>query len=83
MTAPALNVDLTGTLLDRDDDEFRRLKRSKADHDIDDAQIDIVLRRRLGIDFDEIGVAGFLALKCALPKEVVHEGAGCEADLSP
>ena len=78
-----LDADLTGALLEGDDHELGRLERGKADHDVDDTQIDVILRGRLGIHFDEIGVAGFLALKCALPKEVVHERARGEADLGP
>src|SRR5262245_44533054 len=80
---PDLGLNLPGLLLNRDDDEFRRLQRGKADNYIDYSKIDIVLGGRLGIDFDKIGVARLLALERALTEQVVHKCASGDADLRP
>src|ERR687896_1701110 len=83
LTTPQLSLNLPSHLLDGDDDKFRRLERREADHHIDDAEIDVILRRGLGIDLDEVGIACLLTLKRTLPKEVVHESTGGQADLRP
>ena len=44
-------------LLNLDDDEFGGLERRKADLDIDDAVVDVGLRRGLAVAFDEVGFA--------------------------
>src|SRR5882724_12127002 len=44
-----LGFDLSRELLDLDDDEFGRFEGGEADEDVDDAAIDIVLRRRFGV----------------------------------
>src|SRR5262249_49572116 len=80
---PDLGLNLPGLLLYRDDDEFRRLQRGEADNYIDYSEIDIVLRGRFGIDFDEIGVARLLALERALAEQIVHKCASGDADLRP
>ena len=53
----SLHVGLTGNLLKRDNDKFGRLQRSKADRDIDNALIDIVLRRGFAVALYEIGIS--------------------------
>src|SRR5918911_3910172 len=63
--------DLTSHLLELDDHELGGLQRREADHDVDDAEVDVVLRRRLFVALDEVGVARRRALKCALTKQVV------------
>jgi len=74
---------LSGDLLEVDDHEFGRLERREADDDVDDAEIDIGLRRGLLVAFDEIGFLRRLALEGALRKQVLHEGADVEPDLRP
>ena len=64
-------------------DEFGRLERREADDDVDDAEIDVVLRRRFLVAFDEVGFARRLALERALAEQVVHERADVEPDLRP
>src|SRR5262249_20483142 len=78
-----LHLHLAGQLLDLEDDEFRRLERGEADEDVHDAEVDVVLSRRLGVALDEVGVLRRRALEGALPEEVVHEGADVQADLRP
>ena len=68
-------MNLARHLLDGEDDEFRRPRRCEADQHVDDPEVDIGLRRRLGIAFDEIGVAGLLALERALAEKAVHKQA--------
>ena len=74
---------LAGDLLQPDDDELGRLQRREADHDVDDAEVDVVLRRRLGVALDEVRLARRRALERALPEQVVHERADVEPDLRP
>ena len=40
-----LGLDLSGDLLDLEHDELRGLERREADDDVDDAEVDVVLRR--------------------------------------
>src|SRR5262249_42245151 len=61
-----LCLDLSGLLLERDDYELGRLQRCKPDDHVDDAEVDVVLRRCFGIHFDEVRVARLLALKRTL-----------------
>ena len=56
----SLGCDLAGHLLDLDNDELGGLERCKADDDIDDAEVDIVLRRGFLVALDEIGLGGVL-----------------------
>src|SRR5262249_36617333 len=51
-----LHLDLTGHLLDLDDHKLGGLERREPDDDVDDAPIDIVLRRGLFIAFHEVGL---------------------------
>ena len=78
-----LGFDLPGELLDLDDDKFRRFKRCKADKDVDDAVIDVVLRCGFAVALDEVRFAWRFALERALAKEALHEGADVEPDLCP
>src|SRR5690349_25073400 len=72
-----------GNLLDLDDDELGRLQWREAHLDIDDAVVDVALRRRLAVAFDEIGLARRRALEGALAEHVLQEGAEIESDLRP
>src|SRR4029434_2181569 len=58
-------------------------QRSEADEDVHDAEVDVVLGRRLPIALHEIRLARRTALKCALAEQVVHERADIHSDLSP
>src|SRR5579864_1557444 len=58
-----LSCDLAGHLLDLDDDELRRLQRSEADDDVDDSQVDVILRGGFVITLYEVGVGWRLALE--------------------
>lgn len=51
-----LGQDLSSDLVDLDDDEFRRLERRKSDHNVGDAEVDVVLHPSLLVAFDEVGV---------------------------
>ena len=46
---PDRSSGLAGDLLDLDDDELGRLERREADQDVDDAEVDVVLRGRLPV----------------------------------
>ena len=63
-----LSLDLSGDLLDLDDDELRRFQRREADDDVDHAAIDVVLGRGFAVAFDEIGFLRRFALERALAK---------------
>src|SRR2546423_15337026 len=78
-----LDFDLSRHLLYLDDDELGGLERREADDDIDDAEIDVVLRRRLFIALDEVSILRRLPLKRALSEKVVHESADVETNLRP
>src|SRR5919109_422342 len=78
-----LGLNLPGLLLDSDHDKFCWLERREANHYVDDAEVDIILCRGLGIDLNEVGITCLLALKRALPEQIVHERASGEADLRP
>src|SRR5262245_56642058 len=81
--APSLRLHLAGDLLDLDDDELGGLQWGEADHDVDDAEVDVVLGRGFLVALDEVGLARRLALEGTLAEEVLHEGTEVEADLSP
>src|SRR5262249_3746577 len=76
-----LNLNLSGHLLQVQDHELSRLQRCKSDDDVYYAQISIVVRRRLFVALDEIGILAGLSLKGALPEEIVQEGSHVESDL--
>src|SRR5690348_303852 len=78
-----LGLDQTRLLLDADEDELGRLERREADQDVHDASVDVVLRRRLAVALDEVGLLGRRPLEGALPEERVHERAAVESDLRP
>src|SRR3954464_10805297 len=79
----SLGFDLASNLLDLEDDEFGRLQRSKANEDIDNSLIDIVLCGGFLIALDEVGFARRAALEGALAIELVHERADVGAELRP
>src|SRR5437016_6189858 len=79
----SLGFDLAGHLLEFDNYKLSRFQWREANHDVDDAKVDIVLRCRLLIAFHEIRVFRRGALKGSLPKEVMHERADVEANLRP
>src|SRR5437016_9593216 len=79
----SLGFDLAGHLLEFDNYKLSRFQWREANHDVDDAKVDIVLRCRLLIAFHEIRVFRRGALKGSLPKEVMHERADVEANLGP
>ena len=78
-----LGFDLPGELLDLDDDKFSRFKWRKADKDVHDAVINIVLCGGLLVALDEISFARRFALERALSEEALHERADVEPDLRP
>src|SRR5262249_13078938 len=75
--------DLAGDLLELDDHELGRLEWSEADDDVDDAEIDVVLRGGLLVTLHEVRVSWRAPLERPLAEEIVHEGAHVEPDLSP
>src|SRR6185295_8983206 len=64
-----LHFYLTGYLLNFDNHKFGGLKRREPDDDVDDAAIDVALRRGLFIALDEVGLARRFALKGSLPEQ--------------
>src|SRR6266508_3284524 len=68
-----LRRNLSGHLLNLDHDKLRRLERRESDNDVDDAEIDVVLRRRCLVALDEVSFTRRLSLKRALAKQVLHE----------
>src|SRR5262249_19522303 len=78
-----LDLDLAGDLLELDDHELGRLEWSEADDDVDDAEIDVVLRGGLLVTLHEVRVSWRAPLERPLAEEIVHEGAHVEPDLSP
>src|SRR5262245_33793777 len=78
-----LSGDLPCELLDLDDDELRRLQGCKADDDVHDAKVDVVLCGRFFIALHKVRVFRRLPLKGSLYKQVVHEGTDVQPDLSP
>src|SRR5207253_10655066 len=75
--------ELAGDLLQLDDDEFGRFQRREADEDVDDAEVDVGLRRRLAVALDEVGFLRRTTLERALAEQPLHEGADVQADLRP
>jgi hypothetical protein len=49
-----LSVDLPGHLLDFQNDKLGRLERRESDDDIDNAEIDVALRRGFLVAFDKV-----------------------------
>src|SRR5206468_3755206 len=80
---PGLSFNLSGHLLDFDDDEFGRLEWREADHDVDNAQVNVVLSRGFLIALHEVSVARGHALERALAEKPVHECADVEPNLRP
>src|SRR4029077_20712009 len=79
----SLSLDLSGHLLDLNDDELRGLQRRETDVDVDDTEVDHVLRRSFLVALDEVGVARRLTLERALAEQIVHEGADVQPNLRP
>src|SRR4026208_1220783 len=82
-SARSLRLHLSGKLLDLDDDELRRFEGCEPDENVDDAEVDVVLRGRLGVALHEVRFARAAPLKCALADQVLHECADREANLPP
>src|SRR5689334_11448294 len=55
--AVSSHFDLAGDLLQLDHDELGRLERRETDDDVDDAEVDVVLRRAFGVALDEVRLA--------------------------
>src|SRR5439155_4202288 len=79
----SLRRDLASHLLALDHHKFSGFLRGKANQDVDDAQIDVVLRRSFLVALHKIGFGRRLSLESALAEEVLHEGADVEPDLGP
>ena len=77
------SVDVTSNLLDLDDHKFSGLQRCKADFDVDDAQIYVILRRRGAIALNEIGVPRGSTLERSFAEHALHEGTDIQPNLSP
>ena len=69
----SLRFYVPGNLLYLDDHELGWLQGRKAHHDVDDAQVDVVLGGSFLIALDEVSFAGRCALESALTEEIVHE----------
>src|SRR5215213_5406817 len=76
-------LEIAGDLLNLDDDELGGLERSEADLDVDDAEVAVVLRRRLAVALDVESLVRRAALERPLAEEVHHEGVEVEPDLGP
>src|ERR1051325_8485598 len=77
------DLDLSGHLLQFDDNELCWLEWSKANEDIHDAEIDVILGGGLFIALDEVGVPWSRALERALPEQVVQKRTDIESNLRP
>src|SRR5688572_1951772 len=82
MATPS-HLNLSGHLLELEHDELGRLERREAHHDVDDAAVDVALGRGVLVALDEVRLSRCAALECALPEQIVHEGANVESDLGP
>ena len=69
--------------MELDDYELSWLQRCKADFDVDDATVNVVLRRRIGIALHEICVARSLALESSLAEQPIQESADIQTQLGP
>src|SRR6266699_2959699 len=78
-----LHLDLTSYLLQLNHHKLGWLEWCKADNDIDDTQVDVVLGGSLLIALDEVGVSWCLALERALTEEVLHERSDIQTYLCP
>ena len=74
-------LNLSGHLLEIQDDKFGGLERCEADPDVDDTEVAIALSRRFGIAFHEVSITWRPALERALAKQVVHERADVQPNL--
>src|SRR4030095_15196174 len=66
---PSPLLQIASNLLDGEDDELRRLQRREANHDVDDAEIAIGLRRGLLVALDEEGLGRRRPLERTLPEQ--------------
>src|SRR5262249_33565672 len=78
-----LGLDLSGDLLNLDDNELSRLERRKAHDDVNDALVDVVLRCGFPVALDEVRLSRRRALERSLLKQILHERANIEAYLRP
>src|SRR5579864_1579077 len=83
MRVPSLGRDLSGHLLDLDNHKLCRLQRGKADHDIDDAQVDVILGGSFLVALYKICVGRRHPLEGVLPEQVLHERAHVQPNLRP
>src|ERR1700737_4777967 len=79
----SLGGDLTGHLLVLDEHELGGFQWRKADENIDDAEIDVVLGGGFLVALDEIGVARRRALEGALTEKTLQKGTDIESYLRP
>ena len=77
------SLNLSGHLLEIQNDKFGRFEGCEADPDIDYAEIAIALSRRFVIAFYEVRIARCGSLKRALAEKIVHERADVEPNLRP
>ena len=68
-------LNLAGHLLDLDDHELRRFQGRKAHQNVDNAPINVVLRRGFFIALDEVGLPGALPGKGSLSEKVMQKRA--------
>src|SRR5437870_3115076 len=80
---PSLGRDLSGHLLDLDNYKFRRLQWGKADHNVDDAQVDVILCGSFLVALYKICVGRRYPLESVLPEQVMHKSANVQPNLRP
>src|SRR5262249_9186839 len=68
---------------DSQNDELGWLEWRKANHDIYQPRIDIVLRRRSGIAFNKVGLLRSATLESAFAKEFLQKSSHVQPDLCP
>src|SRR5260370_11745849 len=83
MRVPSLGRDLSGHLLDMDNHKLCRLQRGKADDDVDNAQVDVILCGGFLVALYKVCVSRRDPLEGVLPEQVLHEGAYVQANLRP
>src|ERR1700733_423341 len=74
---------LVDHLLDLNDDKLRRIKRRKADGDVENALGDGVVRVVLAVALHEVGLLLAAAGECALEKQALHKGGNAQANRPP
>ena len=74
---------LGSDLLDADDDELCRFQGSEPDGDVHDPPVDVLLRVRVAVALDEVGLSWGDSLEGVLAEQAVHEGTHIQPDLRP